>query len=243
MKKLFMVLLSVMVLLLVGCTHSLEVKNLSQYQSSTMNTLSRDMTMGIMTPNNNETGQVLVTGTAQALGGYIGKVVYPYSASASQAVDVISKITIRSDHSGSGYNFWINFPGFLVWAPAWNGYVYEPSYDVDVNMLSGIDNSTIDSFSIPIKLDVRHAGLDRTWTELSWLESGIIAFVGGIYCMKYDDDVTPLVEAAVQKPVGDFIAQEIAKRLGNSKKYDSLLQQRREQNKSLLKEALVLPGS
>jgi len=229
MKALGMLLLSSLMFTLVGCSHSLEIKNLSQYQSNSFHTVSKDLSMGIMTSNTNSDGQVLVTGTAQALSGYLGQVVYPYSMSNSAEVDVISKISVSSDHKGSGYNFWINFPGFLVWAPAWNGYVYEPSYKVEVNMMRADDNSLIDSFSIPINLDVRHAAIDRTWTELSWLEVGAIAFVGGLVFMSYDNDVTPLVDAAIQKPIGDFIAQEMTNRLRNSKSYNELIQKRKTQ--------------
>jgi hypothetical protein len=164
----------------------------------------------------------------------LGQVVYPYSAGNSAEVDIISKISVSSDHKGSGYNFWINFPGFLVWAPAWNGYVYEPSYKVDVNMMRADDNSTIDSFSIPINLDVRHASIDRTWTEISWVEVGAIAFIGGLVFMQYDNDVTPLVDAAIQKPIGDFIAQEMTNRLRNSKGYKELVQKRKTQRLSSL---------
>lgn len=212
---------------LVGCTHSLEIKNLNQYQTSSLNTLSRELSMGVMTTNSHNDGQLLVTGTAQALSNYIGNIRYPYSAASSERVDIISKISVSSDHKGSGYNFFINFPGFLVWAPAWNGYIYEPSYNVDIKMLMSHDNSLIDSFTIPVKLDVRHASITRTWTEVTWLEFGVIGFVGGLVFMRYDDDVTRLVEEVIQKPIGDFIAQEIAVRLRNSKKYQELLKLRK----------------
>jgi hypothetical protein len=190
--------------------------------------------MGVMTSNTNADGQVLVTGTAQALSGYFGQLVYPYSASNSAEVDIISKISVSSDHKGSGYNFWINFPGFLIWTPAWHGYMYETSYKVDVNMMRTDDNSTIDSFSIPINLDVRHAAIDRTWTEISYLEVGIIAFIGGFVFMSYDNNVTPLVDAAIQKPIGDFIAQEMTNRLRNSKGYNDLIQKRKTKKLSSL---------
>jgi len=227
MKKIGMLFMSLLMFTIVGCSHSLEIKNLSQYQSNSLNTISKDLSMGIITPNSGNDGQILVTGTAQALSGYLGQVVYPYSASNSQEVDIISKISVSSDHKGSGYNFWINFPGFLVWASAWNGYVYEPSYKVDVNMMRADDNSVIDSFSLPIDLDVRHSSIDRTWTQITWLESGIIGFIGGLVFMRYDNDVTPLVDAAIQKPIGDFIAQEMANRIRNSKDYKALIQKRK----------------
>lgn len=229
MKKPWLFFLSLFAFTLVGCSHSLEIKNLSQYQSNSFNTLSKDLSMGIITANNSNDGQLLITGTAQALSSYIGQVVYPYSADKAVDVDIISKISISSDHKGSGYNFWINFPGFLVWAPAWNGYVYEPSYKVDINMMRADDNSTIDSFSLPINLDVRHASIERTWTEISWFEVGAIALISGLVFMQYDNDVTPLVDAAIQKPIGDFIAQEMTNRLRNAKGYKELMQKRKSQ--------------
>lgn len=230
MKKPSVLFLSAAILTLVGCTHSLEIKNLSQYQTTSFNKLSNDLSIGIMTSNTNSDGKMLVSGTAEALSGNFGKVLFPYKMGNAENVDIISKIAVRSDHKGSGYNFFINFPGFLVWAPAWHGYIYEPSYNIDINMIKAVDNSTIDSFTIPIKLDVRHASINRTWTELSWLEVGVIALVGGVVFTNYDDEVTPLVDAAIQKPIGDFIAQEMADRLRNSSKYKELVQQREAQN-------------
>jgi uncharacterized lipoprotein NlpE involved in copper resistance len=227
MEKIIFILMLLLTFTLVGCSHQLEIKNLSEYQSASLTTISKDLSMGIMTGNNNKDGQMLVTGTAQALSGYLGQVIYPFSAGNSGEVDIISKIAVRSDHKGSGYNFFINFPGFLVWAPAWNGYIYEPTYNIDINMVKADDNSNIDSFTIPIKLDVRHASIDRTWTEITWLEVGVIGFVGGLVFMSYDDDVTPLVEAAIQKPIGDYIAQEMSNRIRNSKQFKDIVQQRR----------------
>lgn len=219
-KLLSLMLLSVFMF---GCSHHLEIRNLNAYQASSMTTLSRDISVGIITPNDNSNGQVLVSGAAQALSNYVGKIIYPYSPSHSQDVDVVSKITVKSHHKGSGANFFINFPGFLVWAPAWNGYVYKTSYDVDVSLLDSTGQSIIDTFSIPITLDVRHADIDRTWTEVSWFEVGVIGLVGGAVFVQYDDDVTPLVENEAKTTLGDYLAQEIAKRLGDSTGYRDIL--------------------
>lgn len=223
----FLPLLVLMVLLCQGCSHSLEVKNINDYRSSSMITLSRDISMGVSTSNDEGSGKMLVTGTAQSLSNYLGKIVYPYEREEPGEVDIVTKITVKPDHKGSGANFFINFPGFLVWASAWNGFVYKPSYDIDITMLNAADLSTIDEFSIPIRLDVRHADIDRTWTQLTWLETGIIGFLGGVVFVRYDEDVTPLLEHEIQRPIGDFIAQEIAARLGKNKDYQALLKRPR----------------
>ena len=241
MKKTWLALLTCFVLMITGCSHTLEVKNLSDYQSASMSKLPNDLSLGISTSNTNQNGQVLVTGAAQAISGYVTHLVYPYSATSSKDVDVIVKIAVKSNHQGSGANFFINFPGFLVWAPAWNGYVYKPSYAVDVNLVSTYDSSAIDSFSIPINLDVRHASIGRTWTEISWFEFGAIALIGGVVFTQYDDDITPLVEAAVQKTVGDYIAQEIATRLHNSKKMVEIVNRKKGHKQSTNMEPVPTP--
>jgi hypothetical protein len=53
-----------------------------------------------------------------------------------------------------------------------------------------------------------------TWTEIGWLEVGVIPFFGGlIFAGTYDPDVTPLVMDKIEQPVGDYIAQEIVSRI------------------------------
>lgn len=226
MNKLNLLLLTILIIPIFGCSHHLEVKNINDYQSSTLTTLSKDLSVGVVTSNDNKNGQILVTGAATSLSNYVGKIIYPYSQNNSQQVDVISKITVKSDHKGSVANFFINFPGFLVWTSAWNGYVYKPSYDIDVEMVNASDQSIIDSFSIPIRLDVRHSSIDRTWTQITWLEAGIIGLIGGVVFIQYDDDVTHLVENEVKKIIGDYLAQEIATRLGNTSAYKTIINQK-----------------
>ena len=127
--------------------------------------------------------------------------------------DFVARIHVRPEYRGSGWNFLINFPGFLVWMPAWHGYVYKANYEVETVLTRGSDNRQIDSWTVPVRLNLRHAEFDRTWTEISWLEVGAIAFLGGLYCITYDDDVSPIVARETQKPLGDYVAQQIVSRL------------------------------
>ncbi len=64
--------------------------------------------------------------------------------------------------------------------------------------------------------ELRHADINRTWTEVSWFEWGIIAFIGGIAFTQYDDNVSPLVADKIQEPIGDYIAQKIIKSINDS---------------------------
>jgi hypothetical protein len=140
---------------------------------------------------------------------YNAEVLYPYTQRSSKKVDVKAQITIIPEYSGSGWNFLINFPGFLVWAPAWHGYNYNVTYKTKIHLYSTADKKTFAILNIPIYLNVRHADICRTWTEISWLEVGIIALIGGIVFIGYDDDVTPLLIEETQLPLGDYLAARI----------------------------------
>ena len=98
MNKLRSLILLLLVVPIFGCTHHLQVKNINDYQPSSFVTLSNDLSIGIVTQNNNSNGKVLVTGTARALSTYVGNIVYPYRPNHSKQVDVTTKITIRPDH-------------------------------------------------------------------------------------------------------------------------------------------------
>ena len=54
----------------------------------------------------------------------------------SSMVDFIVKLDIPTEYKGSGWNFLINFPGFLIFTPAWNGYVYKVNHTVDILLIS-----------------------------------------------------------------------------------------------------------
>ena len=120
---------------------------------------------------------------------------------------------IEAAHEGSGCNFLVNWPGFLIWTPAWNGYIYKVKYTINCTLTKGANKETIDQFKIPIALNIRHAAINRTWTEISWLEVSAIAFVGGLVFISYDESVTPLVSEKIETPIGRYIAQEIVKRI------------------------------
>ncbi len=213
--KVMGVMVAMFVLFLGGCTHQLDVKNLRSYQNMSLASLEKTATIGIIATTDDIHSQKLVKAIARELAKYSANVLLPYSPAGSRKVDVIGRISIRADYKGSGWNFLINFPGFLIFTPAWHGYIYKVNYDVDIQLAKASDNKEIDSFTIPVHLNIRHAGINRTWTEISWLEVGAIAFIGGIVFTQYDHNVSPLLLDKIDSPIGDYIAQEIVNRINN----------------------------
>lgn len=199
-----------------GCAHQLEVKNLRSYQNMQMSPLHKPLTIGVVPSTEDMDSQRLMKGVGTALQKYSATVLLPYSPGSVAKADVVANIAIRPEYKGSGWNFLINWPGFLIWTPAWNGYVYKANYNIEIMLTKGADNSKIDSWSIPINLNLRHADMNRTWTEIGWLEWGVIPLIGGIVFIQYDPDVTPILVDKIEIPIGDYIAQEIVTRINNA---------------------------
>jgi len=203
-------------MLTAGCSHQLTIKNLDMYRGHGLTSFEKPTTIGIAGNSNDQEQRRIMEGVAGALNGYQTKVIFPYSQRDSKPVDVIVHFDITTEHKGSGWNFLVNFPGFLVFAPAWNGYVYKVNYDIDCALIKTDSNERIGQFDVPVALNIRHADMNRTWTEVSWLEWGVIALIGGFVFISYDNNVTPLVSDKMESPLGKYIAQKIVKTLNES---------------------------
>lgn len=194
---------------LTGCAHQLAVLNLGEYHSVRPE-IPASATVSVLEGDVDSSALPLVEAVAAGMARSGVRIVGSHSAANEKPADLVAKIGIKARYDGSGTNFWINFPGFLIWTPAWNGYVYKAEFDVHVDLARGSDPKTIvGTLDLPIKLDIRHAEMDRTWTEVSWLEVGVIALVGGIMFQSYDTDVTPILMKEIERPIGEYLANRI----------------------------------
>jgi hypothetical protein len=194
-----------------GCAHSLEVKNLSLYKPQFMNSQAGNIRVGLIGAASCPEEERLLMATANALKRDGFKITYPFflNEENKQSVDYIVKVTTASEYQGSGWNFLINWPGFLIWAPAWHGYNYRVVYGFDLDITDVKSSATLPRLSTPVDLDIRHADFNRTWTELSWLEWSAIAFVSGIIFTRYDKSVTPILLNATEAKIADYVASRL----------------------------------
>ena len=194
-----------------SCTHTLNVKNLQLYKSAFVSSQGGNIMIGLsaVTSTPEEERLVMAVGNALKRDGF--KVIFPFFANDENigSVDYLVKLTTSSEYKGSGWNFLINFPGFLVWAPAWHGYNYRVIYGFDADITDAKTKETLPRITSPVELDIRHADMNRTWTELSWLEAGIIAFIGGLLFTRYDRGVTSLLLNATEAKIGDYVGSKI----------------------------------
>jgi hypothetical protein len=199
-----------------GCSHNLEIKNLDLYQNMNMTSLDKPLTIGIVPSTGDLPCQKFLKAISTELGKHSARVLLPYSEGSQRPVDVKAKIVLSAEYKGSGWNFLINWPGFIIFTPAWHGYNYRNTYNVEILLTKASDNTKIDSFNVPVNLRIRHADMSRTWSNgVGWIEFGITPFISGFVFIGYDDTVTGLVADKIRVPVGNYIAQEIVSRINN----------------------------
>ena len=211
------VVIAAVCIAMAGCTHQLACKNIGDYRPTALGTVSKPLAIGIVPIGGDEYGDQLIRYVRDSLVlKYNAKVILPYLPGSSEPADIVATLSVKPKYEGSGWNFLVNFPGFLVFVPALNGYVYQVGYDTSVVLQNTEDSTTIATFEVPITLNLRHADINRTWTEVSWLEFGVIAFVGGIVFTQYDTNVSPIVMKDLGPQLGEYLATEIMNRVKKS---------------------------
>lgn len=125
-------------------------------------------------------------------------------------LSIIPQVKYRS----SGWNFLINWPGFLIFTPAWNGYVYHADILTQV-VIHDRTGRPLSESEIPISYSIRQAEMDRTiFTGLTWLEVSLLAFGGGIYnAFTFDDDIIGGLQVHVKDNYVNFVSNQVGPKL------------------------------
>lgn len=89
-------MLAVTVLLLTGCAHRLEVKNLRDYQTLNLSVLEQPLAIGIVSAPMGVEEQRLVSGIGHSLKTYTAKTYLPYTPGSREKADVVANIGIKS---------------------------------------------------------------------------------------------------------------------------------------------------
>ncbi len=197
-----------------SCAHALDIKNISLYKPAFISSRVEDIAVGLTASTTTPEEERLVLAIANTLKRDGFKVTYPFFPRKEhlQAVDFTVKLSTSSEFRGSGWNFLINWPGFLIWTPAWHGYNYRVLLGFDADMMDTFTGERLPRLSVPMDLNIRHADMGRTWTEAGGWVGGytVIAFIGGIVFTRYDEDITPLILDAVERKVSDYVSSKIA---------------------------------
>ena len=210
-KTLFPFIIAIFLFMTAGCSHNLQITNLDQYYTPpSAPPIKETIKIGVTSSNvaDVQTGRYL-NAIVEALqrNSSVEKVIYPHNQAVHQ-VDIVVDITAIPHYTGSGSNFLVNWPGFLIFAPAIWGYGYNAEIDTKVSVVRLKDNRS-QQLEIPTKWKFRQAEFDRTWTEIGWFEVGIIPFIGGIVFTQYDPDVTDEFITRVSPNYASYVVGKI----------------------------------
>ena len=194
-----------------GCNHAMRITNLHEYAPAPVPPLEPPRTVGVTSRNVSDPmtrGFVDVIVDGLRRDGSFARVIFPFDAATHRNVaDVVVDVAVTPQYSGRGSNFLVNWPGFLIFAPAIWGYGYQA--EIDTQVIMSTRDGYAQHFAIATRYKFRQAEIDRTWTELGWFEVGIIPLIGGAAFTQYDPDITPEFMSKVGPNYGSFIAQRI----------------------------------
>jgi len=208
-------LVVLMTALLCACTHELAVQNLDTYSAPTrLEGGDRKISVAILPfsggPDETFYFNALVDRVHQSPTVEEVRTEYIIGKGGSFKPDVILSIQPQVSYRSSGWNFLINWPGFLILTPAWNGYVYHADILTRVAIHDG-RGELLSEEVIPISYDIRQAEMDRTiWTGLTWLEWSVLALVGGVYnAFVFDDDILPQLQVHVRDNYSTYVGNAV----------------------------------
>ncbi|MCG6166545.1 hypothetical protein LFX25_01600 [Leptospira sp. FAT2] len=213
MRKSSIAILLIGLAFVANCSHSLKIQNLSEYYSS-YSFAGKKHKIGVIINSANPAEERHAEEILQALratGNF--EVIFPYNPTASK-VEYILELRPKVTYDGSRWNFLISFPGFLIFAPAWNGYKYFADIETDITIKK--NNIVTKQIMIPFSLKANHSDLGRTWTQgVDWLLTlGLSSLIGGFIYTSFDSDIEGEFFRNYVNSYGKYIANKIANEFG-----------------------------
>lgn len=212
-------------LVLIGCSHELTIKNLHLYSVPMKFTKVGGMKPSVaVLPFSGKPDDMFYynaiigrMGMSSAFGEFYTDYIPMRENATSKKPDIVLTITPLSDYQSSGWNFLINWPGFLIFTPAWNGYIYHANIMTVVD-IKNAEGSTINQLQVPMSFDIRQAEFDRTvFTGITWLEVSALAFGGGFYnALVFDRDIIGQLQFHIKDSYSNYVVNELESRILSS---------------------------
>ena len=123
--------------------------------------------------------------------------------SESNGVEV--DVHVRTNLSGGGINYWIAFPGFLIFAPKLSGFHYHWMYEFTVVYRFGGREPEVVEFSCGYQL--RHTSFGRGFATIGagWLITWVSPLIAGFFYIGYEDGYTGYFLEVAEPEVPDVI--------------------------------------
>ncbi len=204
-----------MSVVLSACAHQLEITNLDDYAVAP--TLGTPRKIAVLTYDGDRKLEPYFQAVVDGLRAHpsVEQIQTNWKwglREASFKPDVVLEIEPKAEYSGSGWNFLITFPGFLIFMPAWNGYVYEASVQTEFKAFQPSDRQVVVEDSVKIDYSLRHCDFERAFCAETgwWLPGyGATSLLAGFFMIPFDSDATKPFQKEVNRPYGAYIAEKI----------------------------------
>ena len=204
---------------LTACSHPLQVKNLDLYAAPLrLSSFERPPNVAVLPYQGQPDGLSYFNIIVQRINEspLVSQVQTEYipnrSGSAGFQPDLILSISTTANYRSSLWNFPINWPGFLIGTPAWNGYVYYADIMTRI-VIHDSQREVLSQSDIPVSYSIRQAEMDRTiFTSfpIGWFSFGALSFLGGFYnAAVFDRDIIGALQVHLKDNYGTYIANQI----------------------------------
>lgn len=212
------------ILVLTACTHKLEIINRKEIPSpDELEGPDEQTTIGLTSVSGDTDTRWFHDQLRQRLSSLenVDEVIQDYSLERidpvnnqkNKKVDLVISLTPRVNYRSSPLNWVpINWPGFLIFTPGWNGYTYYADITTDYSVKDS-NGDVISESTLRTVYDIRQADFDRSiWAEMGFFDGGILfSNVTGIYYARYVD---PDIYEDFREDVRDHYVNHVISRLG-----------------------------
>jgi len=194
-----------------ACTHGMHVKNLNAYAKSA--TAPQPLTIVLEDRSSDGEEREYFTYVHEALAVHPSVRAVHVSPRVPEDVvpDLVVGVRPHADYHGSWWNYFITFPGFLLFTHAWNGFVYRADLVTEVEVREP-SRQPAQVSSIETSYNLRHCDFERgAWTSSGWYTPGYggLNLLIGFFMVPYDEDSTSEFSKEVRTAYGRYIANSI----------------------------------
>lgn len=216
MKRLAFVL--GVVIFFAGCTHELRVTNEHAFNPSLVKT-SDPVKIGFLPTEDKLVNSVI---EEIALSTSVKEVKKNCAMSSEMEVDYIAGLSESMKFRASGQNFFITFPGFIIFAHSLFGYKYY--IDIDTNSkIFEPNGKTLSEVVITTPYEIRYTSFARGAASslIGWFTPGLGALdiiPGAIFASSYDDRATYEFIEKVRPSYKAYVSSKVLEQIAGVRK-------------------------
>jgi hypothetical protein len=198
--------------LLSACTHQMTIVNAKDYEVEARPVRSLILAVQGDTIAEDTTGLVDAVQQGLAAQPSVERVWKAKEVPPGIQPDYVVLVRPTTSYEGSGWNYPITFPGFLVFTHSWNGYVYKANVTTELELRRPGSEEAVATQTVDTHWDLRHCDFERgAWNSSGWYTPGYggLNLILGFFMMRYDPDATPEFVRTATLPYGRFIAVKV----------------------------------